>query len=910
MAGRSWGRNGPGYSVGGGYMGPSAPAMGANMGYYVNPMDRRPIYTNNPMGKPYSGTGYRDDAYRRPRDDYRGGKRPRGRSPVGDRRSHGHDAYQRKDSRSGRRPQYTGRYEVKFPKLPLTLKSATVPELRLMHYNLNVPGDFSKACFTWQEAFPLHEPMQIATKSDVYILHKDVEAHYVHPTNALNVPDADYSYSVRVMPVASPELGDLYKQTFRAADEKVDSEKIPAIKNIHFLVGGKSKSETLAIGGPWSPSLDGPDPDSNSQTLINTAIRTFKGFTGVDLSSVTEWVRFLEIRYYRAAATKAPTMIEEEEEREISEDKQEVVVFFIPDISHLVPSEEEWGKTKKMYADTFQKLFESPDSERVEEPTKSEQPAHESLETAQVSESVLDESQEGSHAGQAEREPTHYSKLDVNSMKVTELRAELSARNLDCKGVKASLVCRLQNALDDERKAEMTELKHAETSATEESAKVVAEDASSNLAEASGQPKEEYQHQQHLSKDMSEKERRRLERLYRLGDKPAILVHPNRAARGGRFDCHRVSLHSLLNYQGEEQKELNFEVSLFAEQFHTMMQRDCAFTIFKAIYSAPEKDGKSEQNGHDEPDSKRRREDDYEELSPAGDEEESSKQRKMRRTVDFDLLFAFTFFDLGHAGFIRDHDLTTILHLLNLGYSKAQMRKLVSKVSHRESVRFRNLTDHAVVEGDPNDVATLKLNSSDSEFVRDLAAGNDLLFGGEKPQGASRIMVASSVGGEELLKRVEVAEECKKSMEFQFFQIKEELERTRSRLNVCKDFEDRLKKENRELQEKLREEQRASRDNKSLVATYNYLLRHSRELMTSVVSEIDKQFEKEKVKRETEKAAAEVEKAKRESLDATDLSGKSLKDEDCVAAATDDDAALRGAQKNEDKSEWEVVDQV
>lgn len=110
----------------------------------------------------------------------------------------------------------------------------------------------------------------------------------------------------------------------------------------------------------------------------------------------------------------------------------------------------------------------------------------------------------------------------------------------------------------------------------------------------------------------------------------------------------------------------------------------------------------------------------------------------MRRTVDFDLLFAFTFFDLGHAGFIRDHDLTTILHLLNLGYSKAQMRKLVSKVSHRESVRFRNLTDHAVVEGDPNDVATLKLNSSDSEFVRDLAAGNDLLFGGEKPQGASR----------------------------------------------------------------------------------------------------------------------------------------------------------------------------
>ena len=79
-----------------------------------------------------------------------------------------------------------------------------------------------------------------------------------------------------------------------------------------------------------------------------------------------------------------------------------------------------------------------------------------------------------------------------------------------------------------------------------------------------------------------------------MTDKPAILIHPNRSARGGRFDCHRVSLHSLLNYQADEQKELNFEVALFAEQFHTMMQRDCAFTIFKAVYSAPEKDGKYE----------------------------------------------------------------------------------------------------------------------------------------------------------------------------------------------------------------------------------------------------------------------------------------------------------------------------
>ncbi len=67
------------------------------------------------------------------------------------------------------------------------------------------------------------------------------------------------------------------------------------------------------------------------------------------------------------------------------------------------------------------------------------------------------------------------------------------------------------------------------------------------------------------------------------------------------------------------------------------------------------------------------------------------------------------------------------------------MKKLISKVtSHRDHVRYRNMTDQEVVEGDSNDVTTLKLEQSDPEFLRDLAAGNDLLFGGEKPQVASK----------------------------------------------------------------------------------------------------------------------------------------------------------------------------
>lgn len=57
---------------------------------------------------------------------------------------------------------------------------------------------------------------------------------------------------------------------------------------IQFLVGLKGK-EPLSIGGPWSPSLDGANPSDDPQVLINTAIRTTKALTGIDLSGCTQW---------------------------------------------------------------------------------------------------------------------------------------------------------------------------------------------------------------------------------------------------------------------------------------------------------------------------------------------------------------------------------------------------------------------------------------------------------------------------------------------------------------------------------------------------------------------------------------------------------------------------------------------
>ena len=45
----------------------------------------------------------------------------------------------------------------------------------------------------------------------------------------------------------------------------------------------------MAIGGPWSPSLDGANPTEDPRVLINTAIRTTRALTGIDLSACTQW---------------------------------------------------------------------------------------------------------------------------------------------------------------------------------------------------------------------------------------------------------------------------------------------------------------------------------------------------------------------------------------------------------------------------------------------------------------------------------------------------------------------------------------------------------------------------------------------------------------------------------------------
>lgn len=58
--------------------------------------------------------------------------------------------------------------------------------------------------------------------------------------------------------------------------------------SLQFLLGRK-EDEAVLVGGEWSPSLDGLDPQADPQVLVRTAIRCAQAQTGIDLSTCTKW---------------------------------------------------------------------------------------------------------------------------------------------------------------------------------------------------------------------------------------------------------------------------------------------------------------------------------------------------------------------------------------------------------------------------------------------------------------------------------------------------------------------------------------------------------------------------------------------------------------------------------------------
>ncbi|XP_023244872.1 cell division cycle and apoptosis regulator protein 1 isoform X2 [Copidosoma floridanum] len=733
------------------------PTDGANNRFATNTTPTALVTNRNKAGRvrDRSPRDRRDDEEierkRRREDRIREREKKEERSPSRTRRS--------KSPRPRRRTRVVPRYMVQIPKIALDLPEADVLEIKRRYQNMYVPSDFFCTNFRWVDAFPPHMPFTLNKPCSFHVMHKEVDSCHEN-TAVLEPPDADYLFSAKVMLISMPAMEEIYRRCCGLAEEKDrsdDRDYIHPTRLINFLVGLRGKNETMAIGGPWSPSLDGPNPEKDPSVLIKTAIRTCKALTGIDLSNCTQWYRFLEL-YYRRAETSHKS-------GRVVPSRVETVILFLPDVWRCVPTRLEWDSLQLGYKRQLERKLarQAAPNENLTDNTDNSAPA------AAADDFVTEK-----------KDPTHYSELDPKNMNVNDLRLELSARNLSSKGLKSQLQARLTKAMKIEQAKE--EGRH--------------EDIEENEKESTPSPKEEPKDEKRSKdkehdedkKKVYDREKLLMEKRYNFPDNPQIIVHPSRTAKSGKFDCTCMSLSVLLDYRPEDTKEHSFEVSLFAELFNEMLMRDFGFRIYRSLYAVPEKpkereddrkkdkkddkkkdddkkskkddkrDEKKSDNSKDKKDDKDAKsksdekdkdknedDDDYDDEESDDDDsvkdgkkdkDKDGKRKKIRLfTSDPYLLLAFVYFDQTHCGYIFDKDIEELIYTLGLNLSRAQVRKLVQKVVTRDSLHYRKLTDK-MKEEDSKDIKkddsekdgnTAKADHEE-EVLKSLALGNKKLL--------------------------------------------------------------------------------------------------------------------------------------------------------------------------------------
>uniref|UniRef100_A0A8B9LBM8 Cell division cycle and apoptosis regulator protein 1 n=1 Tax=Astyanax mexicanus TaxID=7994 RepID=A0A8B9LBM8_ASTMX len=812
----------------------------------------------------------------RSRERERERRRSRERSPT---RKRSRDRSPRRE-RSPRRPRrVVPRYTVQFSKFSLDGYSCDMMELRRRYQSLYIPSDFFDAVFTWVDAFPLSRPFTFGNYCNFHIMHKEVDS-LVKNTAVLDPPDANHTYSAKVMLLATPSLEELYHKSCALAEdpqELRDTFQHPA-RLIKFLVGMRGKDEAMAIGGHWSPSLDGADPENDASVLIKTAIRCCKALTGIDLSLCTQWYRFAEIRYHRPEETHKGRTVPAH---------VETVVLFLPDVWHCLPTRSEWeGLSRGLKEQLAEKLL----AERKEEEEEKDD----------------DDSKEVTT-------PTHWSKLDPKSMKVNDLRKELESRTLSSKGLKSQLIARLTKQLKVEEQVE--ESKEPEKT---ESAGVEEEEP----------PRAEEDREEEERKRQEEQERQRRERRYVLPDEPTIIVHPNWAAKNGKFDCSIMSLSVLLDYRLEDNKEHSFEVSLFAELFNEMLQRDFGYRIYKALASLPSKDERKEkkekakkeaerkeverrdakkdrEEDNGEPSTKKQREDedkrrdvekervlkkeeskdeddnedessnnnadeydpmevedadDYDDDDDKDDEDSNGRDRRDDRrddrkskdraskdkdekkkqmvTFDKDLLMAFVYFDQSHCGYLLEKDLEEIMYTLGLHLSRAQVKKLLNRPVVRESCYYRKLTDRA--KDEPNPAATL-----DSQIENLL--GNRPLLPNQKTKresedgaesGSLIVYNGAMVDVGSMLQKLEKSEKSREEIEQKLMQQDTKMDEDAKHMSEVESTNRSLMRELDQVKNNLKETEKSLRASEQQKSVYLQQLNSSLSSLSTVMKDL------------------------------------------------------------------------
>lgn len=358
-------------------------------------------------------------------------------------------------------------------------------------------------------------------------------------------------------------------------------------------------------------------------------------------------------------------------------------------------------------------------------------------------------------------------------MKVAELREQLELRSLDSKGVKNVLMQRLMDAIEKEKMADPQNVGNGAPAQQQPDAQAATATASSALTEdptaaavgeesekakqsiilnikeeiielmetdeASEEKKESAEEKE--AREKAERERQELEKAKEKFEKEkkerkaslerhyaqipkelGIFVYPSKTAKSGKFDCKLLSLHSLLDYRQDDNKEASFEVFLFAEALKEALDRSNAFVVYHTISTALDREAEKkrrnealaeackdeevlildEEAGEGGPEKKV--ENKEKEEKGTGAEKLSKSPTNAAANIDlrtnfkalvhdFDTFMAFVHFDSNICGYLIDRDLEDIIHSIGLDLSRGEVQRLVKKLASKDRINYRDLTD-------------------------------------------------------------------------------------------------------------------------------------------------------------------------------------------------------------------------
>ncbi|GMS95996.1 hypothetical protein PENTCL1PPCAC_18171 [Pristionchus entomophagus] len=680
------------------------------------------------------------------------------------------DKKEKKDSASPprRRARIIPRYVVNAPKQIFLGSAIQSSALKKRYNHLYVPSDFVDAAIDWASQVPTDSPIDFSTSVQYHVFHKDVdipESELEH----VEVTDADSRFIVKVALLAHADKTELQKKTWGLLPDGSTDDTVEPVsinKNIHLLVGSRGK-EVMGMGGAWSPSLDGPDPNALA-TMIKTAIRTTRTLTGIDLSNVTAWYQLVQVRYYRSDRGRVDR-----------------VTLLLPDTTGIVPDDESIKVMETVLKEQLMKKQKDIDEEATraaieEEKAKKEAEAAAAAAAVEmVKEEVKEEEKTDikdesmvSESGDVEMEspvkgeraegaPTHYSQLEVKAMKVAELKIELEARGLETKGIKTLLAQRLQEALDKEKAKEEKKEEPVSEKKSEETEKEK-EKIEEKKDEKTEEQKKKEEEEKKKAAEKAEKERKErkasLEKHFVFPKEPRVLVFPSKTAKSGKFDCKVVSLASLLDYREADNKESQFEMSLFSEALRDVLERTYAFRVYAAVVAAADKDvekkrreeakeGKKEGAEGEKKEGEEKEKDDEKKKD---DKEKETKKEKIELrsvVVKRDMWEAFAYFDQNLCGYVHERDLDEILSTSDLGIPRGQIQKLAKKLSGSGGkINYRYLTDSLV---DPDGETRYVPGQAEGvASVEELARGYGYLF---KPSDDEPIEIGEAVLHDDLV---------------------------------------------------------------------------------------------------------------------------------------------------------------